>query len=134
MATVQIPPEGLPLLYRRDNPDTVSVVYVTGDPLVVEFLDLIQRIGGQLQPQLLEDIDIHAGEHDRGMDLTAAELGKLVQGDPCVLVCGSAHGKGDQYLICVETGIPAAQVPGLESLDGFDEGRGDQMDFVSDPA
>ena len=64
MATVQIPHEGLPLLYRRDNPDTVSVVYVTGDPLVVEFLDLIQRIGGQLQPQLLEDIDIHAGEHD----------------------------------------------------------------------
>lgn len=45
---------------------------------VIDFLALIEGLGGQLQAQLFKDIDVHAGEHDRGVNLAAPQLGELL--------------------------------------------------------
>lgn len=45
---------------------------------VIDFLALVEGLGGQLQAQLFKDIDVHAGEHDRGVNLAAPQLGKLL--------------------------------------------------------
>ena len=62
---------------------------------------LIYRLGSELHAQFVEYLDVHIGQHHRGVDLAAAELGKLGQSFFCGLVGGRAHAQGDEYLVGV---------------------------------
>ena len=101
---------------------------------MIDLLAFVQGFRGQLQAQLLKHIDVHAGKHDRGVDLAAPQLGKLLQGGPGILVRGRAGGEGDEDLVRVEPWIAASQIPGLKSLDGLNKGRGNQVNAVGNAA
>ena len=66
------------------------------------------------------------------MDLAAFQLGKLSQSQLSRCALRSAHGECDQNLICVETGIFAAQIFDLQLLDRFNRSGGDHMLVVGD--
>ena len=83
-------------------------------------------------PQTLDGVRIHAGQDDRGVHITALELGELLQSDSSRLILGGRAGQRDQDLIGVQAGIPAAEVVGLEGLDGLDGAGGDQVDLMVD--
>ena len=81
---------------------------------------LIGGLAGEVHPQTLDGVRIHTGQDDRGVHITALELGELLQSDSSRLILGGRAGQRDQDLIGVQAGIPAAEVVGLEGLDGLD--------------
>ena len=46
--------------------------------LVVKLLMLIYRLGSELHAQFVEYLDVHIGQHHRGVDLAAAEFRELL--------------------------------------------------------
>ena len=56
--------------------------------LSVKLIVLEDRFAGQFHTQALEGVDIHIGQHDGGVSLTAVELGQLIQSLLGVGVCG----------------------------------------------
>ena len=88
------------------------------------FLGLSLRLAGQVHSQLLENAFVHGGEHDGGMNLTAAKLPEGAQRKGRPFVRRRADGKGDQDFIRVQPGIDASQIGGFQGLDRFDGRRG----------
>lgn len=86
---------------------------------------LIGGLAGEVHPQTLDGVRIHAGQDDRGVHIAALELGELLQSGSSRLILGGRAGQRDQDLIGVQAGIPAAEVVGLEGLDGLDGAGGD---------
>ncbi len=54
-----------------------------------------------------------------GVHIAALEVGQLMHGRCSLLVVGSRAGQGDQDLVGVQAGVLAAQIVGLEGLDGL---------------
>ena len=59
------------------------------------------------------------------MDLAAAELAQLLHGQFSGGVGCRTDGKRDEHLVGVESGVPVAQMLGLQVLDRIDDNGGD---------
>ena len=64
--------------------------------LVVELFMLVNGFTGQLHAELLEHLNVHIGEHNRGVNLAAFQLWKLLHSLLCNLVGGCAGGESDE--------------------------------------
>ena len=85
-------PNGCPLLYEK---------YFS----VIDFLILVARLAGQLEPQLIHDADIHLGEHDGSVHLAAAKFFQLLEGVRRIRVARRVHGERDQNLVGVKARV-----------------------------
>ena len=56
---------------------------------MVNFFLLINRFAGQIDAKLLENLHIHIGKQNRGVNFTALQLWKLFQRDLGIMVRGS---------------------------------------------
>ena len=67
------------------------------------------------------------------MDFTAPQCAQLFHGQLCRGVGSGTDGESNEDFVGVQTGIPVAQMVYLSNmLDGFDNHRGNQVDFVAD--
>ena len=73
--------------------------------LVVELFMLVNGFTGQLHAELFEHLNVHIGEHNRGVNLAALQLWKLLHSLLCNLVGGCAGGESDEDFICMERGL-----------------------------
>ena len=83
----------------------------------------IHRFRCKPDSQFLEGLDIDFRQHDRGMDLTVFQLGKLLQGDLRIFVGCGAHGEGNEDLVRVEARVFAAEIIDLQLLDWLNSSR-----------
>ena len=95
---------------------------------------MIQNFGSQVtsQPQALEGFPVYLREHDGRMHLAFVKFRKLGQRQFGVLAVSCGCGQGDQDFVCVQTGILAAEISGLEELNRFNCGRRDDMPVMID--
>ena len=77
---------------------------------MVELLGLVFRLTGQVDPQLVINILIHAGKNHTGMGLTPAQLTQLLHGQCCSGVGSGAYGQCDKDLIGKQARIVVAKV------------------------
>ena len=73
------------------------------------------------------------GQNDRGMCLTAAQLGELFQCGGGKGVADGGGGQCDQDFVGMQTGVDAAQMVYLDGLDGGESLGRNQVDAVFDP-
>ena len=66
------------------------------------------------------------------MKLGVTELFQLCHGAAGIDVRGSADGKSNQHLVCMETGVLALHVVYLQGLDRNDDIGRDELDLVID--
>ena len=66
------------------------------------------------------------------MCLAAFKFRKLVKGQLCGGVRGSADGQGDKHLVCVEARVLASEILSLKLLYRFDVLRGDNVTLMGD--
>ena len=83
-------PDGCPLLYEKNFS-------------VIDFLILVARLTRQLEAELIQNADIHLGEHDRGVRLATAEFFQLFQGLCGIRVARGVHRERNQHLVGVES-------------------------------
>ena len=57
---------------------------------------LIGGLAGEVHPQTLDGVRIHAGQDDCGVHIAALELGELLQSDSSRLILGGRAGQRDQ--------------------------------------
>ena len=100
--------------------------------MVLAVLLLIGGLTGEVHPQTLEGVGVHAGQDDGGVHIAALELGELPQRDGGSLILGGRAGQRDEDLIGVQAGVAAAEVVGLEGLDRLDGAGGDEVDLLID--
>lgn len=93
---------------------------------------LIGGLAGQIHAQLLHGIHIHAGQDDGGVHIAALQVGELLEGGCSSGILRGRAGQGNQDLVGVQTGVLAAQIVGLERLDGLDGGSADQVGLLRD--
>ena len=77
----------------------------------------VDRLAGDVDAQAAEDLLVHRGEDDRGMDLAAAQLVQLLHRKLGGRVGGRADGEGDQHLVGVQARVAVAQMVDLQVLD-----------------
>ena len=94
---------------------------------------LVHCLACKLHAKLFEDLDVHIGEHDRGVGLASCKLRELGQRKPRLRVVRRAGGEGDLYLVCVEPGIFALQIINLQLLDRLDGLRRYDVEFMIKP-
>ena len=95
-----------------------------------ELLGLVDRFAGQMASQFLENVFVHLGQDDRGVDFTVLEFADALEcplGDRIGL---GGNGERDQDLIGMEPGIVITQVVDLEILDRSQDIFGDP-DFLT---
>lgn len=97
---------------------------------MVNMICLVNSLAGELYAQLFEGFDIHIGQHDRGVCLTAFQFRQLFQRSSGHITVGGTGGKGDQNLIRMQTRILAFQIIHLELLDRLDGFGRNNMQFV----
>ena len=68
---------------------------------------LIHWLAGELDPELFKDFDIHVGQHNGCMGLTAFQRGKLLQGQARVLAGGRARWTPEKGCPDREAALPA---------------------------
>ena len=95
---------------------------------------LIGGLAGQIHAQLLHGIHIHAGQDDSGVHIAALQVGELLEGGCSSGILRGRAGQGNQNLVGVQTGVLAAQIVGLEGLDGLDGGSRTRSSSWSMPA
>ena len=100
--------------------------------MVLAVLLLIGRLTGEVHPQTLDGVGVHAGQDDGGVHIAALELGELLQCDGGSLILGGGAGQRDEDLIGVQAGVVAAEVVGLEGLDRLDGTGGDKVGLLID--
>ena len=93
-------------------------------------LHAVFGLAGEVDAQAFENLFVHWGEDDGGVDLAALELGELLHGQLRQGVGGCADGQGNQGFVGVQPGIPVAQVGHLQVLDGVQDHRGHQVHLV----
>ena len=98
--------------------------------LVIQLLGLMNGFAGQVHAQLLEDVVVYLSQNDRGVYLTAAQTGQMIECQLCNRVGGCRDGQRDQHFVGVQARVVVAQPLGLELLDGLDDERGQQRQVV----
>lgn len=93
---------------------------------------LIGGLAGQIHAQLLHGIHIHAGQDDGGVHIAALQVGELLEGGCSSGILRGRAGQGNQDLVGVQTGVFAAQIVGLEGLDGLDGGGRNEVKLLVD--
>ena len=93
---------------------------------------LIGGLAGQIHAQLLHGIHIHAGQDDGGVHIAALQVGELLEGGCSSGILRGRAGQGNQDLVGVQTGVLAAQIVGLEGLDGLDGGSRNEVKLLVD--
>ena len=66
------------------------------------------------------------------MHIAALQVGELLEGGCSSGILRSRAGQGDQDLVGVQTGVLAAQIVGLEGLDGLDGGGRNEVKLLVD--
>ena len=75
---------------------------------MIQLFMLIHRLRGQLYAQFFKDFNIHIRQHDGGVDLAAAELGKLGQSFFCgLVVCAARAFRGGVFVFSSDPLIPS---------------------------
>ena len=83
---------------------TVRLFFYAPERLFLVILAVFLLIGGlagEVHPQTLDGVRIHAGQDDRGVHVAALELGELLQSDSSRLILGGRAGQRDEDLIGV---------------------------------
>ena len=93
---------------------------------------LIGGLAGQIHAQLLHGVHIHAGQDDRGVHIAALQVGELLEGGCSSGILRGRAGQGNQDLVGVQAGVLAAQIVGLEGLDGLDGGGRNEVKLLVD--
>ena len=91
-------------------------------------------LAGQVHAKALEGALVHLRQDHGGVDIAASQLTQLVHGELGNGVCGSGDGQGNEGLVGVETGIPVAQMVGLQILDGLQNDGGDHVQIIRQSA
>ena len=77
------------------------------------------RFHGHLQPELSQSTQIHLGEAGGAVELATLQRREGIQRSAGIFISGGTDGKSDQSLIRVQTGVFAAQILSLQTLDRF---------------
>ena len=101
---------------------------------MIQLFGLVLGLAGEVDTQAAEGVLVHVGEDNRGVGLAAPQLFQLGHGQLGGGVGGRADGQGDEDFIGVQPGVHAAQMGGLQLLDGLDDNGGDEVDILGDAA
>ena len=98
--------------------------------LVIEFFGLVHGRTGQVHAQLFKHTVIDLGQNDRRMHFGALERAELLDSQVSRRVGGRRDGQGNEHFVGVQAGVMVAQTAGFQPLDGFDDERRQQMQFI----
>ena len=87
---------------------------------------LILRLTGQIDTELFEYVFVYAGEEYGGMRFCTAELGELFQCACRIFIRNGGDCECKQDLIHMKVRVLVAHVRGLQLLNRFDNGGGEE--------